>query len=62
MLVLSRKIGERIMLPEQNITLVVVDVHGNRVRLGIEAPPDVTILREELVGQELKKTARSQPA
>lgn len=47
MLVLSRKIGERIRIGE-NVTLTVVRIHGDKVRLGIEAPGDVVIHREEV--------------
>jgi carbon storage regulator len=47
MLVLSRKIGERIRIGD-HVTLTVVRIHGDKVRLGIEAPPDVTIHREEV--------------
>jgi carbon storage regulator len=47
MLVLSRKETERIRLGE-NIVVTVVRVSGDRVRLGIEAPPDVLVLRDEL--------------
>jgi carbon storage regulator len=51
MLVLSRKIGERVFL-DDTITLTVVDIDGGRVRLGIEAPPTVSIKREELVKED----------
>jgi carbon storage regulator len=47
MLVLSRKIGEKLVIGD-NITLVVSRVAGNRVTLGIEAPADVRIVRGEL--------------
>jgi carbon storage regulator len=47
MLVLSRKVGERIQLGNQ-ITVTVVKIQGNTVRLGIEAPPNMTVVREEL--------------
>lgn len=47
MLVLSRKERERIRLGD-SIVLTVVQVSGDRVRLGVEAPADVLILREEL--------------
>ena len=47
MLVLSRKVTERIRLGD-NIVVTVVRVSGDRVRLGIEAPPDVLVLRDEL--------------
>ena len=47
MLVLSRREAERIKLGE-GITITVVRVSGDKVRLGIEAPADMLILREEL--------------
>ncbi len=47
MLVLTRKIGERIRIGD-DITLVVTKMAGNRVTLGIEAPKDVRIVRGEL--------------
>jgi carbon storage regulator len=48
MLVLSRKVGERILLPDSNVVVTVVAVKGNRVRLGVSAPADVAVYREEL--------------
>jgi carbon storage regulator len=48
MLVLSRKIGEKVVVPGCELTLTVLGVQGNRVRLGITAPPEVTVLREEV--------------
>jgi carbon storage regulator len=48
MLVLSRKVGERILVPNLNVVLTVVSVQGNRVRLGVSAPADVAVYREEL--------------
>ena len=47
MLVLSRRESERIRLGD-SIVVTVVKVAGDRVRLGIEAPADVLVLREEL--------------
>ena len=47
MLVLSRKEGERIKLGD-SIFITVVRVSSDKVRLGIEAPPDMLVLREEL--------------
>lgn len=47
MLVLSRKESERIMLGD-SIVLTIVRISGDRVRLGIEAPSDMLILRTEL--------------
>jgi len=47
MLVLSRRESERIRLGD-SIVLTIVRVSGDKVRLGIEAPPHVIVLREEL--------------
>jgi carbon storage regulator len=47
MLVLSRKESERLIIGE-NIILTIVRLAGGTVRLGIEAPPEVRIRREEL--------------
>jgi carbon storage regulator len=47
MLVLSRKVGESLVIAD-NIKLTIVKISGNRVRLGIEAPEDVSILRGEI--------------
>ncbi len=47
MLVLTRKLGEEIVIGD-NIKLVVSRIAGNRVTLGINAPGNVTILRGEL--------------
>lgn len=50
MLVLSRKESERILIGD-NIVVTVVRVQGDRVRLGIEAPNSVAILRGEIASQ-----------
>jgi carbon storage regulator CsrA len=47
MLVLSRKLGQQIRIGDQ-ITLTVVKTKGNTVRIGIEAPKDVRVVRAEL--------------
>jgi carbon storage regulator len=47
MLVLSRKPGEQIVIGDK-IRVTIVEVRGNRVRIGIEAPDDVAIFRAEL--------------
>jgi carbon storage regulator len=51
MLVLSRKIAERIRIGD-SIVLTVVKIQGSIVRLGIEAPPEVHIARDELLARE----------
>jgi carbon storage regulator CsrA len=50
MLVLSRRLKEKIVLPGLNVTIEVLAVKGNAVRLGITAPGGVSIVREELLG------------
>lgn len=50
MLVLSRKPGQEVCIGH-NVTVVVLEVSGSRVRVGIKAPSDVTIRRAELVFQ-----------
>jgi carbon storage regulator len=47
MLVLSRKREERIVIGG-NIVITVIDVHGDKVRLGIQAPKDVPVHRQEV--------------
>jgi carbon storage regulator len=47
MLVLSRKVGERILIGD-HVTVTVVRITGGGVRLGIEAPPEMAVIREEL--------------
>lgn len=53
MLVLSRKTGEVLKIGN-NITVVISRVAGNRVTLGIEAPPDIRIVRGELAPKDQK--------
>jgi carbon storage regulator len=48
MLVLSRKPGEEIVIPRSQLTVTVLGIVGNRVRLGVSAPRDVTIRRQEI--------------
>jgi carbon storage regulator len=47
MLILTRKLGEVIRVGD-DITVRVLEVRGNQVRLGVDAPPDVRIYREEI--------------
>jgi carbon storage regulator len=48
MLVLSRKLGERIMVPQCGLSVTVVAIEGNVVRLGFNAPTEVGVYREEV--------------
>ena len=61
MLVLSRKESERIRLGD-SIIVTVVRVSGDRVRLGIEAPPNVLVLRDELQTRDEGKPSGGVPA
>ena len=49
MLVLTRGLKQQIVIGDQQITVTVLEVKGGRVRLGIEAPPEVAVRRKELV-------------
>jgi carbon storage regulator CsrA len=49
MLVLSRRLGERILLPDLGVTVEVVGLRPGAVRLGISAPDGLLVLREELL-------------
>jgi len=51
MLVLSRKLGQRFQVG-QDVRVTIVKIDRNSVRIGIEAPSDVTVYREEIVPQE----------
>jgi carbon storage regulator len=56
MLVLSRKLSQQIVIGS-DISITVVKIDGNQVRLGIEAPRGVSILRDELVGRQNTREA-----
>jgi carbon storage regulator CsrA len=49
MLVLSRRLGEKILFPSLGITMQVVGIKGGVVRIGIEAPSAVKVVRDELL-------------
>jgi carbon storage regulator len=52
MLVLSRKLGEQVVLPGIGVMLTVVSIQGGRVRLSRSAPPEVGVWREEVWREE----------
>ncbi len=63
MLVLSRKVGERIWIGE-NISVTVVRITGGGVRIGIEAPTELPVVREELklkLEKEMNSKAAESP-
>jgi carbon storage regulator len=59
MLVLSRKKNENILIGD-NIVITVVDVRGDKVRLGIQAPNEIPVHRQEVY--EAIRTQNSKPA
>jgi carbon storage regulator len=48
MLVLSRKLCQKIVVPHCQLSVAIIGIQGNAVRLGISAPPEVAVHREEL--------------
>lgn len=60
MLILSRKIGETLMIGE-NVTVTVMEIKGGQIKLGINAPKNVRIDREEIFIQIAQEKLR-QPA
>lgn len=61
MLVLTRKIDESIIIGD-NIKVFIVDVRGDQVKLGIDAPKDISVHRQEIyedIQQENKRAALS---
>ncbi len=57
MLVLNRRVGERILISE-NIEVEVLEIHATRVKLGFRGPPEVAIHREELYRRLLDEPDR----
>lgn len=60
MLVLSRKSGERILIGD-NVAITIVRIGPNTVRLGIDAPRDMNIVREELCAEPDLKSVSTRP-
>lgn len=50
MLVLTRRVGEELVIGD-NIVVKVLDIKGNQVRIGIEAPKEVSVVRSEILGK-----------
>ncbi len=56
MLVLTRKVGERLVI-NGNVTVTVLGLRGNQVRIGVAAPLEVPVHREEIYQRILKERA-----
>lgn len=61
MLVLSRKLNEKIVI-DGGITITVVKIDRNQVRIGIQAPGDVSVMREELISNAARTRTQTVPA
>lgn len=53
MLVLTRGLKQQIVIDGGVVTVTVLEIHGGRVRLGIEAPAEITVRRKELADAPL---------
>ena len=58
MLVLARKVGQSIIIND-NVEVLVIEVRGDQVRLGIEAPRTIPVHRKELVEQIREENIRA---
>ena len=60
MLVLTRRINERIIIGD-DVIVTVLEVHGDQVRIGIDAPRDIKVFREEVLRRD-EESARDRSA
>lgn len=60
MLVLTRSVGERLFIQDGLVKIQVLEVKGNQVRIGIEAPKEIAIHREEVFDRINKENAKKE--
>lgn len=60
MLILTRRVGESLMIGN-DITITVLGVKGNQVRIGVNAPKDVTVHREEIFHRIQEEKLQAEP-
>ena len=61
MLILTRRVGESLMIGD-NVTVTILGVKGNQVRVGVNAPKEVSVHREEIYERiQAEKAGQDQP-
>ena len=61
MLILTRRVGETVMIGEE-VTVTVLRVKGNQVRLGVNAPKNVSVQREEIFNRIKRENTEPTPS